>query len=250
MASIVLGIDTSGSYCSVALAADDRLAARVADVGSAHAEHVLSMVDAVLSESGFVLADCDAIAYAAGPGSFTGLRVGCAVAQGLAFGADARLVPVGTLDAIAQATLDQITRVGERILVAQDARMDEVYWATFERTADRWVEDGPPTLTGVAALSTTERARAPHGTGNAWTLHGPRLSRLVATIHAVDAADALDIARLGQRAHREGASIPPDRATLLYVRDHVALTIEERAVNRAMKRDDAARISAVSTTLA
>jgi len=230
MTSVVLGIDTSGSHCSVALAADARLAHRLAEVGSAHAEFVLSMVDAVLTEMGMSLADCDAVAYAAGPGSFTGLRVGCAVAQGLAFGGAARLVPVGTLDAIADA-IPASPR--SRLLVAQDARMGEVYWGTFVRGTDRWIADVPPTLSSIADLLADGRARADLGVGNAWFAFGDRLSGLVAAVRPVHGANASDVARVGQRRFDEGETVAPDEATLLYVRDHVAMTTAERAARRA-----------------
>ena len=101
MPPVILGIDTSSSWCSAAVVRGDDVFARRAQVGSAHSDHLLAMIDAVLEEAGLALGHCDGMAFSAGPGSFTGLRVGCAVAQGLAFGASLAVTPIGSLEAIA-----------------------------------------------------------------------------------------------------------------------------------------------------
>src|SRR6476469_9650838 len=97
----ILSIDTSAEQASVALLYRDTLVWRVAEGVATHSHTVLPMAQALLQEQGVRLADCDAIAFGAGPGSFTGVRTACGVVQGLAFGAGLPVAPVGTLDAMA-----------------------------------------------------------------------------------------------------------------------------------------------------
>ncbi len=91
------------------------------------------MIDAVLAEAGIAVRDLDGLAFTHGPGSFTGIRIGFGVAQGLAFGAGLPVVPVSTLEAMAEGALDRLDlRPGEYVLPMLDARMNEVYWALFQ----------------------------------------------------------------------------------------------------------------------
>src|ERR1700736_3878469 len=123
----VLAVDTATEACSVALLSGDEVISRFAEGGLAHAQQVLGMVEAVLAEAGVSLAMLDGIAASVGPGSFTGVRISVAVAQGLAFGANLQVVPVTTLEALAY----QVLRDGAaHALACLDARMGEVYWAT------------------------------------------------------------------------------------------------------------------------
>ncbi|WP_268580446.1 tRNA (adenosine(37)-N6)-threonylcarbamoyltransferase complex dimerization subunit type 1 TsaB, partial [Escherichia coli] len=104
-----------------------------------HTQRILPMVQQVLAESGLALNQLDALAFGRGPGSFTGVRIGIGIAQGLALGADLPMIGVSTLQTMAQGAW----RVSgaERVLAAIDARMGEVYWGQFERQADgRWLE--------------------------------------------------------------------------------------------------------------
>ena len=242
MSPIVLGIDTSGAWCSAAVSRTGdgtaaAIVARRAEVGNAHSGHVLSMVDAVLTEAGLSLSDCDAVAFAAGPGSFTGLRVACAVAQGLAYGASVPVAAVGTLDAIAHAaTRDAPT--ARSVLVLQDARMGEVYWTLLDATAGRLeAVEGPALATPMQMRDRLRTGRAECsidlGCGNAWTLHDDALDGLVRAVAAPRAADAVDVVALGIEAVRAGRLVSADRASPLYVRDDVARTTAQREASRA-----------------
>src|SRR6267378_4641347 len=124
----VLAVDTATEACSVALLSGGEVIWRFAEGGLAHAQQVLGMVEAVLAEAEVSLSMLDGIAASIGPGAFTGVRIGVAVAQGLAFGAGLGVVPVSTLEALAF----QVMRRGARHAVAcLDARMGEVYWGCF-----------------------------------------------------------------------------------------------------------------------
>src|SRR6202048_3117181 len=124
----VLAVDTATEACSVALLRGDELICRFAEGGLAHAQQVLEMVEAVLAEAEVSLSMLDGIAASIGPGAFTGVRISVAVAQGLAFGAGLRVVPVGTLEALA---LQAVQSGGQLALACLDARMGEVYWGCF-----------------------------------------------------------------------------------------------------------------------
>ena len=237
MPSPILGIDTSGSWCSVALVDGATTHARSAEVGNGHSDRLLAMVDEVLAEARLALTDCAAIAFSAGPGSFTGLRIGCAAAQGLAFGAGLRVAAIGTLEAIALASIGDEAPDGTTVLVAQDARMGEIYWSlmTF---AGGWprVAAGP----ALSAPATLHEVLATHpasiqvdiACGNAWSIHRDVLSATAArATRIVDttAADAVEVARLGLVALRDGRLVGPEDAAPVYVRNDVARTTAERA---------------------
>src|SRR5258708_34592530 len=134
----LLAFDTSSDWLPVACGSDETWFVRGEPAGQAHSERLLPAIDAVLAEAGWSLRSLDGIAFGAGPGSFTGVRIACGVAQGLAFGADLPLVAVPTPEALAQ---DGWRRrdVGD-VFVCIDARMREVYVAAYAREEGRWSE--------------------------------------------------------------------------------------------------------------
>ena len=156
----ILALDTSTEACSVALSAMDEVRVDFRIMPRGHARHILAMVDAVLAEAGLTPADLDVVAYGRGPGSFTGVRIGTGVAQGIAFGADLPVAAISTLAALAQGA---VRRHGaSRILAAIDARMGEVYWAGFEVD-----ENGLVREVLAEAVSSPERVAVTMGRGGA-----------------------------------------------------------------------------------
>src|SRR5271155_3956261 len=140
----ILALDASTEVCAVALGDGASWGERVETAGQRHSELLLPMVRALLSEARIELTDLDGIAFGAGPGSFTGLRIACGVAQGLALGANLRVVGVVTLEAMAETAR---TRSGcTRVVAALDARMHEVYLAAYEYDAGRWCAHVPPSV--------------------------------------------------------------------------------------------------------
>lgn len=132
--SVFLAIDTATETCSVALISDSEVFYRYEAEGNRHSALVLTMVEQVLAEAGLALADLDALGFSRGPGSFTGVRIGTAVTQGLAYAADLPVIPVSTLALLAHSVWTP-GRAG-RVLAAIDARMGEVYQGCYEFTAD------------------------------------------------------------------------------------------------------------------
>jgi tRNA threonylcarbamoyladenosine biosynthesis protein TsaB len=225
---ILLAIDTATARCSVALAYDASVHVQARDAGQRHTEFLLPMVDALLMRHGVALQDCAAIAFGAGPGSFTGLRVACGTAQGLAFGIDRPVVAVGNLDA---AALDAFARVSESsvVCVAVDARMHEVYCAVFTREGPGVRMLAAPAIAApgeVVALAALHRADTL--VGNALAVYADELGRFGGWKLADVEADAGSIARLALQALELGNTVEPAAAAPLYVRNRVALTIDER----------------------
>ena len=136
----LLSIETSAESCSVALSISGETLEKFEHAPRRHAELILPMVRSLLGEAEWTLGQLDGIAFGRGPGSFTSLRIGIGVVQGLAWGADLPVVPVSSLAAVAQAAVERGLPSGVcRICVAMDARMQEVYSTVFEMDADGYV---------------------------------------------------------------------------------------------------------------
>lgn len=281
--TVILALETSTEYCSVALLVVPpeftRLpsfdAAAVLDgkalpegvrvfyrhehTGAVSSTLLLPTVQALFAQAGLNLSTCTAIAFGAGPGSFTGLRTATGVAQGLAFALQIPVIPVGTLMACAEAAraADPDTAC---VLAALDARMDEAYWALFAwdaGTALGWQVLQSESLDAPQAVAALVEARMAAQmqtsmqaftlAGNAAAAFGERLSvaALARTLAGQALPHALPVAVLGWRAWRAGLALPADQAAPLYVRNKVAQTIEERAAVKAPRLD----ISPVAPTL-
>ena len=235
----ILSIETSSEWCSAAIWLDGRMLWREEQAGQRHTELILPMVDGLLREAAIELGVLDAIAFGAGPGSFTGLRVACGVAQGLAFAAGVPVAEVSTLLALAQAS------GAERVVSCLDARMGELYYAAFQR-ANEPGSDGQWNTVHAARLCTA--ASAPElegggwvGVGSGFAAHGAalaqRYSGRITQVRAELHPHARDIATLAVEVVREGLAVAAEEARPVYLRDRVALTVEER---RALKASRAA----------
>jgi len=226
----ILALDTATDVCSVALLSAGAIAARSERVGQQHSERALPMVDDVLRDAGVALPDVDFIAFGAGPGSFTGLRIACGLAQGLAWGVGKRVIPVGNLHALAARLFSEAPDVST-VLCAIDARMHEAYCAVYRRGADP-VEVLAPSLARSDQLA--ELARDVDAVaGDALTVFpdvwGGAPSRRFPSMRA----DASDIARVASTSAGLARAVEAAAAVPLYVRDQVALTTAERRARAA-----------------
>ncbi|WKW44291.1 tRNA (adenosine(37)-N6)-threonylcarbamoyltransferase complex dimerization subunit type 1 TsaB [Kosakonia cowanii] len=130
----ILAIDTATEACSVALWNDGTTFAHFELCPREHTQRILPLVRAALADAEVKLTDLDALAFGRGPGSFTGVRIGIGIAQGLALGAELPMIGVSTLATMAQGAWRKTGAT--RVLAAIDARMGEVYWAEYQRDAD------------------------------------------------------------------------------------------------------------------
>lgn len=230
---IILAIETSSELASCALLDGERVAWRESSGVRTHSQAVLPMVQELLAEAGMRLADCDAVAFGAGPGSFTGVRTACGVAQGLAFGAALPVVPLVTLEAMAQACR---ARTGAAdVLAVLDARMGEVYWAQYRYEEDGWQVVCESAL-GAPETVAPQPAAGLAACGNGFAAYPAAFAdRAFAAGALADIVPhARELAQLAVRALARGQAVDAAHAQPLYLRNKVAYTYAERqAINAA-----------------
>ena len=229
----ILAIDTASARCSAALWLDGQVASRAVPTARDHARLLLPMVDALLDEAGLRLRQLDALAFGRGPGSFTGVRVACSVAQGLAFGAGLGVLPVSDLRALAsQALRCAVPGSVQQVFACMDARMGEVYWARFTVTAERMPETAAPEyVMGPEAIPAAHAEGTMLGAGAGFAAYPQLAGRL--GISATNCfpdlePDAVDVAGLAAWEWAAGAVLlPPEAAQPVYLRDNVTFVKEK-----------------------
>ena len=221
----VLALETSTEFCSVALWQDGVVTSKSEKVGQRHSELLMAMLDGVLAEAGIKLAQLDGIAFGAGPGSFTGVRIACGVAQGLALGANLPVIGICTLQAVAQGSGKN------RVIAALDARMAEVYFAVYEKCEGAWLTVCAPCLCLPQDTPAVEGADW-LGAGSGFAAHGTMLqARYDGQLGSIDAScvpQASAIAELAAPMFAAGLGLDAALAMPLYLRDKVALKTSER----------------------
>jgi tRNA threonylcarbamoyladenosine biosynthesis protein TsaB len=224
----LLAFDTATERAYLALDAGGRTWARELDGGARASAHFLPALLGLLDEAGVALAELDAIAFGRGPGAFTGLRVACAVAQGLAFGAGKPVLPIDTLLAVAEDARADAPSL--RVWAMLDARMNEIYAAEYAFDDGRWQVVTPPMLAGVEVLHERWRLTPPAAVaGNALVAFGSRLSTGAARRFEQAAPRGAAVLALARTRWRREGGVDPALALPFYLRDKVALTTVERA---------------------
>jgi tRNA threonylcarbamoyladenosine biosynthesis protein TsaB len=229
--SLILAIETSSELASCALLRGDSVLARASSGVRTHSQSILPMVQELLAEAGVMLAECEAIAFGSGPGSFTGVRTACGIAQGLAYGAGLPVVGIVTLDAMALACRQQTGATD--VLAVLDARMGEVYWAQYH--ADKLVAG--PSLCAPAAVAPLPSAGPLTACGNGFSAYPDAFAGRPYAGGAHDAImpHAQQVAQLAVAAFAAGAAVPAAQAQPLYLRNKIAYTSAERQVINAAK---------------
>ncbi len=221
----LLAIDTSTEACSAALSINGEVIERFEIAPRKHAELILPMVDALLSEADCRLAQMDAIAFDRGPGAFTGVRIGTGVVQGLAFSIDRPVVPVSSLAAMAYGAMEVFG--ADNVLAGIDARMEEVYWGAYQRSVDGGVK-----LLDDECVCKPDDTFIPEidhwvGVGTAWkTYHGELITRYKTVLDRCDAdvfPRARDVAALGVIGFEAGLAVSAEEAQPVYLRNNVAV---------------------------
>lgn len=234
----LLAFDTSTEMMSVAVSrvvGDAGLTSEVwqhtAAGGAQTSTHLIPAIQRLMAQAGLQYGQLDAIAFGCGPGSFTGLRTACAVAQGLAFGADVKVLPVDTLLSVAEEARWQhaVGLDSYQVLALLDARMDEMYAGSYAFDGGLWTQVTASSLIRPEALACEPGWAL---AGNVFATYGARLSAQVAQrVHALPTASAM--LRLAPALLAAGAAVRADQALPLYIRDKVAKTILERAAEKA-----------------
>jgi tRNA threonylcarbamoyladenosine biosynthesis protein TsaB len=221
----LLAIETSTEQLSLAYAHDGAVHAIDEVVGNRHAELVLPRIERLLAQAGAGIRSLDAIAFGAGPGAFTGLRIACGVAQGLALARSLPVLGIGSLEALAEDS------GAERVIACIDARMGEVYHAAYRHTPGGWEVLNAPELVRPDDLSVPDD-EGWVGCGSGFRVHGAALARRcgrhLARVDSGALPRASAMLRLALPRFAQGLGKDPAEAAPLYVRDKVALKIHER----------------------
>jgi len=219
----ILALDTCTESCSAALLYQGQIFERVEMTQRGHSDLILGMMEALFKGAGTSIGVIDAVAFGRGPGSFTGVRVGVGVAQGIAFARNIPVIPVSTLAAIAQGTFDQSD--DDYVAVAMDARMGEIYAANYQRQE------------GVAALLDQEQVCPPEqflpftdqqwvGAGTGWREYNDILTEQfkgkLVRVNAERYPQASSIITLAQIEVKAGLLLPAEQAIPVYLRNNVA----------------------------
>jgi tRNA threonylcarbamoyladenosine biosynthesis protein TsaB len=215
----ILALDTCTEQCSTALLINSQLFSQSTPTQRGHSDLVLSMLDELFAESESSIEHIDVLAFGRGPGSFTGVRVGVGVAQGIAFAREIPVIPVSTLASVAQQAIDNFG--ANRVAVAIDARMGEVYAAHFE------------SQNGLAVLLDDEQVCSPElfkplteeewfAAGTGWREFNETLTEnfgeQLAGVEAEILPEAASIIKLAKGAK----TVPADQALPVYLRNNVA----------------------------
>lgn len=224
----LLALDTSSDACSAAVLTATGCFTAFELTPRAHTQLILPMVESVLKQANLQLAEMDAIAFGRGPGAFTGVRIATGVAQGLALAANKPVLPISTLAALAQQAYQQLQ--AQKILVALDARMGEVYWGQFS------VCEGQVQLQGEEQVITPNALILPNdkewlAVGSGWSAYpdlAERAKWIVQAIYPDCLPSAEFIAQLAWQDYLAGKALPPEQAQPIYLRNKIAQTTQER----------------------
>ena len=215
-------IETSTEWCSVALYIDGEIAGAERRAGHRHSELALPMLEGLFKSRKMQVENLDAIAFGAGPGSFTGLRIACGLAQGLALPGNLPVIGIPTLEAMAEECGT------DRVVACLDARMREVYYTALEKAGGRWREVVP-----VQCVAPDAAPPPPGegwvGCGNGFAAFPGFLRNKMTSVKPEIHPSALAVARLAAPRLAAGEGVDAGAAAPLYIRDKVALTAQELA---------------------
>lgn len=224
MSVTILAFDTSTTACTAALCLDNKVHELFEIAPRRHSELIISMINDLLTKSRIGLQDVDAIAFGAGPGSFMGVRIATGIAQGLAFGADKPVIPVSTLQTIAQNAY-QATQISN-IVAGWDARMGEIYWGAYQLNErvdlmEAVVDDRLDKPNSVELPSQKDWLAA----GNAWSLYEAGLNQAfkqhVKTHDKVIYPQAGPMTKIALEKYQQGDVLPAEKAEPKYLRNKV-----------------------------
>ena len=234
----LLAFDCSTDTLIVAARGDTANWSHTEGVGSGASARILPWVQKALGELQWRGTEIDAIVFGAGPGSFTGPRSACGIAQGLALAWDCPVIPVSSFQAVAMTARRHHTTAADALWVVLDARMGEAYVAAMIWDGEQWLYQAPPQVLKPAAVIAQILAgpRGRLGCGSGFAAYPQLGEALSAHLTQCDASSALDETSLidvGERAWRSGGTVAVDEALPLYVRDKVAMTTLERGARVA-----------------
>lgn len=220
----IIAIDASTEACSVALQWQGKIYHRFELCPQSHSTLLLPMIDEVLKEANCTLNQLDGLAFGRGPGSFTGVRIGIGVAQGLAFSADLKVVGISTLQAMAQQAFQEHQQ--DYVIAAIDARMSEIYLAAFSLKDGLMQPVTQETVIAPANAKTflSEQTGFDYGVGSGWQAYQEALFDLVDNSSHIDVSfpDARMMLPIAESEFKQGNAVSAEQAQPVYVRDTVS----------------------------
>jgi tRNA threonylcarbamoyladenosine biosynthesis protein TsaB len=221
----LVALETSTEYCSLAVSRGARMYERSFHAGHRHSELALPALRELLQQAALDMQAIEGIAYGAGPGSFTGLRIACGIAQGLSLARNLPVAGIGTLLALAE------NSGADKVIACLDARMGEVYHAAYRKSGGDWIEMHAPALYQPDGVPQVEGADWV-GCGSGFLVHRAALAQCYAdSISRIDAdavPNAAAMLRLARAVFAAGQGVDAAAAAPHYVRDKVALKSSER----------------------
>jgi len=218
----LLAVDTSSNACSVAIQIGDEIIEKHVVEPRAHTKILMPMISTLLNEAAIKVADLDAVVLGNGPGSFIGMRIGASVAQGLAYGGGINIVPVSSLASVAAEAI--VAHSADKVLVAQDARMHEIYLGRYHAGTDGLpVPEAREQICNVGEIADLESMYVAAGAG--WRKY-PQLAQLnedhIGALPDLDHPRAQCLLGLGAKAYQNGQSVAPEALVPAYLRMKVA----------------------------
>ncbi len=238
----LLALETSTDACSVALSIDGGITVDYQIAPQMHAQLLLPMVDKLLVDAGISTKDLDGVAFGSGPGSFTGVRIAAAATQGIAFGADIGVIPVSSLQALAQGAYR--VQSATHVLAAFDARMDEVYWGAYAVGADNIIQS-----LQEDRVCSPRQVSAPKGSiADEWILLGSGADQYKNVLLSAIGTNvptrfigecwpsAQDVLSVALPVAKAGDFQSAANALPVYLRDRVALTEAQRQAGEQLRK--------------
>ena len=219
----ILAIETSTEACSAALLYNGDIEEQFQIAPRSHGDLILNMVDLLLANAQLKPQQLDAIAFGRGPGAFTGVRIATSVTQGIAFGADLPVVPVSTLEIVAQGSYRQ--HGYQNALCAMDARMGEIYFAAYAKEGDAFKCVTDEQVCKPEDVAPVDDNISWAGVGSGWGIYSDVLSRRVSVdVNRLDASAlprAMDAVVLAEQCYQAGKTVSAEEALPVYLRDNV-----------------------------
>jgi tRNA threonylcarbamoyladenosine biosynthesis protein TsaB len=222
----ILALDTATEACSAALFYDNAIIHRYEVAPRQHTQLILPMLQSLLTEAGLTLAQLDAVAFGRGPGSFTGVRIATSIIQGIAFATDLPVIPISTLQALAQGNWRESSPElkTKPVLAAIDARMNEIYWCAYELGQDKLMSPMCPEIVCAPDELHFKMDSDFVGVGSGWDSYHAIMQQQFVTTQWIPKRypNAYDIVTLAANGFKNGEAVSAEQALPIYLRDHVA----------------------------
>ena len=217
----ILAIDSTTSSCSAALSSKNKLITKCNLAERSHTKLILPMIDEVLSKSSLTLDELDYIAFTAGPGSFTGIRIGFGIVQGLAYGANIPVLPVSSLETLAYTAIRKLKIKEDLNIVPMiDARMNEIYWAKFSYKSGILSRDSQDSVTSPQCLKDSIELPVIL-IGNVINYNDPASENTINLDHILMLPEAQDILNIAQLHLKKGQSMNVQKVSPIYLRNNI-----------------------------